>query len=78
MPGSKNIYPFSDTSLPLRINNKQTTTLSFSHFLDVDTLFEDLSSRGGGGGAGGGGEEARGHSGFSRVSICVQTLKHHP
>ena len=55
MPGSKKIYPFSDTSLSLRINNKQKTTLSFSHVRDVVTLFEDLSSLVGlaeGGGAG--------------------------
>ena len=58
MLGSKKIYPFSDTSLSLRIKNKKTTTLSFSHFLDVDTLFEDLSSGGGEAGRERGGTQA--------------------
>ena len=43
MTGSKKTYPFSNTSLSLRI----------SHFLDVATLFEDLSSLGRGMGEGG-------------------------
>ena len=69
MTGSKKTYLFSDTSLSLRI----------SHFLDVATLFEDLSSLGRGwgeGGAPGGG--ANGHSGFSWVGMCVQTSETSP
>ena len=53
MPGSKKIYPFSDTSLSLRIKKKKKKKkiIFFSHFLDVDTLFE-VWARGGGGGGG--------------------------
>ena len=62
------IYPFSDTSLSLRINNKNQQHSVF-HIFSMQTLYLRTELAGGVG---------RWDSGFSSVSMCVQTSETSP